>query len=174
MRMKLIDPTATLEASHASLVNEFRERDEPLIPWIIGEPYGTFAEYVATLLRARDGVGLSAGFVPHSTFWLVDGAGEIVAVSNLRHELNETLRAHGGHIGYGVRPSVRGRGYATELLRLTLIEARRLGIERALVTCDKFNAASARVIEKNGGKLEDERFVPELNKTIGRYWIELR
>jgi predicted acetyltransferase len=173
MRVQLVHPTVELEASHVSLVNEFRERGEPFIPWIIGEPYDTFAEYVEKLLRAREGVGLPPGFVPHSTFWLVNGAGEIVAVSNLRHELNETLLAHGGHVGYGVRPSARGRGYATELLRLTLLEARRLGIEWALVTCDKLNAASAKVIQKNGGVLEDEQFVPELGKTVSRYWIQL-
>lgn len=171
--MQLIHPTVELEASHVSLVNEFRERGEPFIPWIIGEAYDTFAEYVRKLRQARDGVGLPVGFVPHSTFWLVDGAGEIVAVSNLRHELNEALLAHGGHVGYGVRPSERGRGYATELLRLTLLEARQLGIERALVTCDKLNAASAKVIQKNGGILENEQFVSELGKTVSRYWIQL-
>jgi predicted acetyltransferase len=173
MRVRLINPTVELEASHVSLVWEFRERGEPLIPWIIGEPYETFSEYVATLLRAREGLGLLPGFVPHSTFWLVDGAEEIVAVSNLRHELNESLLAHGGHVGYGVRPSKRGRGYATELLRQTLVEARKLGIQRALVTCDKLNPASAKVIQKNGGELEDEPFVPELRKTVSRYWVRL-
>jgi predicted acetyltransferase len=173
MRVRLVNPTVELEASHVSLVSEFRERGEPLIPWIIGEPYETFAGYVETLLRAREGLGLPPGLVPHSTFWLVDGAGEIVAVSNLRHELNESLLAHGGHVGYGVRPSMRGRGYATELLRLTLVEARRLGIQRALVTCDKLNPESAKVIQKNGGELEDEPFVPELRKTVSRYWIRL-
>ena len=124
-------------------------------------------------LRAREGLGLLPAFVPHSTFWLVDGAEEIVAVSNLRHELNESLLAHGGHVGYGVRPSKRGRGYATELLRQTLVEARKLGIQRALVTCDKLNPASAKVIQKNGGELEDEPFVPELRKTVSRYWVRL-
>jgi predicted acetyltransferase len=173
MRVRLINPTVDLEASHVSLVSEFRERGEPLIPWIIGEPYESFSEYVAMLLRASQGLGLPSGFVPHSTFWLVDGAGEVVAVSNLRHELNESLLAHGGHVGYGVRPSKRERGYATELLRLTLVEARRIGIQRALVTCDKFNPASTKVILKNRGELEDEQFVPELGKTVSRYWIQL-
>ena len=53
----------------------------------------------------------------------------------------------------------------------TLLEARRLGIERALIMCDKLNAASTKVIQANGGLLEDERFVAELNKTVSRYWI---
>jgi predicted acetyltransferase len=170
---RLVEPTVDLQSSHVSFVKEFRNRGEPLIPWILGEPYDSFAEYVKRLLHAREGIGLPPTFVPHSTFWLVDGAGEIVAVSNLRHELNDALRAHGGHVGYGVRPSARGRGYATELLRLTLVEARRLGIQRILVTCDKLNGASATVIRNNGGELEDEQFVRELGKTVSRYWVKL-
>jgi predicted acetyltransferase len=64
------------------------------------------------------------GLVPHSTFWLIDGQGEILAVSKLRHALTDYLLKWGGHIGYGVRPVMRRRGYGTEILRLTLLKAR--------------------------------------------------
>ena len=80
------------------------------------------------------------------------------------------LRA-GGHIGYGIRPSARGRGLATWALQSVLARAPALGLRKVLVTCGDSNLASARVIEKTGGVLEDVRET-ELGFTR-RYWITL-
>ena len=84
------------------------------------------------------------------------------------------LEAEGGHIGYSVRPSERGKGYATRMLEMALAEARRLGLKRVLITCDRKNVASARVIRKNGGRLENE-VVSRLRdrEFTQRYWLEL-
>ena len=68
--------------------------------------------------------------------------GEYVGRVSLRHRLNAGLEAWGGHIGYEVRPSVRGRGYGHALLAGMLPHARTLGLERALLHCDDSNAAS--------------------------------
>ena len=78
----------------------------------------------------------------------------------------------GGHIGDGIRPSERGKGYGTELVRLALIECKKLGIHRVLMTCDKDNIASAKTILRNGGVLENE-VVNEEGEIEQRYWIEL-
>ena len=83
------------------------------------------------------------------------------------------LRDFGGHIGYGVRPSERRKGYATLMLRLVLDKARAMGIERVLITCDKDNLASARVIQKNGGVLDSESYSEQAKRVTQRYWIEL-
>jgi predicted acetyltransferase len=93
-------------------------------------------------------------------------------MSRLRHELNDVLLYHGGHIGYYVRAAVRGRGYGTVLLALTLAKGRTLGIERFLLTVDSDNAPSIRVIEGNGGLLEDERVDRETGRRFRRYWIQ--
>jgi predicted acetyltransferase len=77
----------------------------------------------------------------------------------------------GGHIGYGIRPSARGRGLATWALRSALPHASELRLEKVLITCNDTNLASARVIEKAGGVLEDVRHT-ELGLTR-RYWITL-
>ncbi|TWG91405.1 putative acetyltransferase [Nocardioides sp. J9] len=107
--------------------------------------------------------------VPSSYFWITDGTGapddEVVGFLHLRHGLNDFLLEEGGHIGYSVKPSARRRGHATEALRLGVVEAARLGIERVLVTCDEDNDASRRTIEANGGELEDVR------NGKRRYWI---
>ena len=111
-------------------------------------------------------------FVTASCLCLTDGSGRMLGAVQIRHQLNDALLARGGHIGYGVRPSERRKGCATAMLSLTLPFARRLGIERALVTCAKSNAASARTILRCGGVLENE--VSENSRVTQRYWIALR
>ncbi|WJH37217.1 GNAT family N-acetyltransferase [Paenibacillus sp. CC-CFT747] len=112
----------------------------------------------------------SSGFVEHSTYWLVRGS-RIVGVVNLRHRLNEKLLRIGGHIGYGIRPGERRKGYATAILAMALQKAGERGIQRVLVTCDKDNTGSARTIQKNGGVLESEAWEGET--CVQRYWIEV-
>jgi predicted acetyltransferase len=51
------------------------------------------------------------------------------------------------------------------MLREALPVANRLGIDPALLTCDWDNLASQRVIEANGGILEDRR-----GQKL-RYWV---
>jgi len=171
--VKLVMPNAALEATHRDFVEEFRRHGEAPVPWVAGLGYARFDEYIASLEAASLGVGVRPGFVPHSTWWLVDDHDTIVAVANLRHELNERLQRRGGHIGFGVKPSQRGKGYATETLRLMLERARVQGLDKVLITCDKHNEASARTIVRNGGVWEADEFLPEFNSTVSRYWIAL-
>jgi predicted acetyltransferase len=105
---------------------------------------------------------------------LIDGKGEIVAVSNVRHALTDHLLKWGGHIGYGVRPSMRKRGFATEILRQSLARARALGLRKVRLTCDKENIASARTILRNGGEFDEEEYMPEHQRVVARYWISLK
>lgn len=116
-----------------------------------------FAAYVSGLhARALRETPRPPGFVPDTVLWFADGDAFIGRLS-IRHELTEVLREVGGHIGYDVRPSARRRGHGTEMLRQALPMAHALGIDPALITCDVDNVASRRVIEANGGILEDER-----------------
>lgn len=113
-----------------------------------------FAAFVATKLA--DATRRTETFVPATHLWaLMDE--RFVGRISIRHELNDALRAFGGHIGYDTVPSFRGRGVATEMLRQALPVARGLGLTEVLVTCDETNAASIRVIEKNGGTLRETR-----------------
>ena len=106
----------------------------------------------------------SASFVPSTTLWLVEGD-EYLGRVGMRHRLNPDLLERGGHIGYDVRASARRRGYATQMLREAMPVAHALGIDPALVTCDVTNVASRKVIERNGGVLEDRR-----GEKL-RYWV---
>jgi len=94
-----------------------------------------------------------------------------ITVSNLRHALTEQLETVGGHIGFGVRPSARLQGYATEILRQTLVQARALGIGDVLVTCNKGNIGSTKAILRNGGEFSGEDSSEAHSGVIQRYWI---
>jgi predicted acetyltransferase len=168
---RLIRPDAEYEASHASFIAEMLALGEELVPWVLDEAGSNFASFLAYLERQSQGIGLQRGWVPSSTFWLLDSRDEIVAVSNLRHDLTEHLSTVGGHIGFGVRPSARRRGYATEILRQTVLEARRLGIGDILVTCDKGNIGSSKAILRNGGEYSGEDYIEAHSSIVQRYWI---
>ncbi|MCL2228520.1 MAG: GNAT family N-acetyltransferase [Firmicutes bacterium] len=116
------------------------------------------------------GINLPDGYVPASQFVAVRQTdGKIVGSVNLRHRLSEHLLNSGGHIGYMVAHDERQKGYAKEMLRLCLPEAKKLGIDRVLVTCKKANEASRRTILANGGVLENE--IPYNGEILQRYWI---
>jgi len=166
-----MDPNVELAESYRELVAEFMEDGGPIHPFPIKFPHDDFPKMLAQLAEYARGEGLSDGFVPHSTFWLVRNGDTVVGVSNLRHILNDKLREEGGHIGYGVRPSARRKGYGKELLRQTLHRATGLGLERVLVTCDVSNIGSVRIIEANGGILDAVGYVESKDKVVRRYWI---
>src|SRR5690242_668928 len=84
----------------------------------------------------------------HASYWWITEDGTYLGAITLRDELNEVLLRAGGHIGYGIRPSARGRGLATWALQSVLVRAPALGLRKVLVTCGDGNLASARVIEK--------------------------
>lgn len=132
-----------------------------------------FDRYLRMLQDAAAGVNLPEGWVSNSTYWLVRDGTTIVATSNLRHFLNEHLSHEGGHIGYDTRPSERRRGYGTAVCAATLAKARQLGLRRVLITCDSDNVASARIIEKNGGRLENQVVSHTTGKVKNRYWIDV-
>ena len=164
-------PHAALADSYRAMVREILGNGEDLIPFPLSFENHDFGAFLAKLAACERGEGIPAGFVPHTTYWLVDESGEVVGVSNLRHALTDKLRIEGGHIGYGVRPSARRRGHATELLRRTLERARALGIEEALVTCAKDNAGSAATIRNCGGKLHSEEYVESRGEVVQRYLV---
>ena len=98
---------------------------------------------------------------------------KIIGCIEFRHTLNEALAVIGGHIGYSVAPAERRKGYATEMLRQVLVEAKAIGLHKVLLTCDTDNIASCKTIERcEGYKEQDEPFVLE-EEVFYRYWIEL-
>jgi predicted acetyltransferase len=170
--LRLEPPSRDLRASYRSLIAELEAAGEERVPFPLTYPFEDFDAMLAKLADDSNGIGLPQGFVPNSTFWLVQDKA-IVGVSNLRHRLNPRLLREGGNIGYGIRPSARRKGFGREILKQTLIRARGIGLSRALVTCGKQNIGSAKIILSNAGVFESEQFEAERNEIVQRYWIEL-
>jgi predicted acetyltransferase len=119
------------------------------------------------------GKNLPDGWIPATTFWLLDETEKVVAMSHLRHQLTPFLLERGGNIGYYVMGPERGKGYGTAVLAETLVAAKLLGLGRVLLSADSDNEPSLRVIERNGGILDDERLDESSGAPYRRYWIEL-
>jgi predicted acetyltransferase len=170
--LKLELPRRDLQASYRSLIAELEAAGERPVPFTLGYPCADFDALLARCEADARGEALPEGFVPHTTYWLVSDGRDIVGASNLRHRLNPKLLREGGHIGYGIRPSARRKGYGMEILRQSLRRAAEKGIARALVTCGKGNLGSARIIVANGGVFESEEFDAERNEVVQRYWID--
>lgn len=98
---------------------------------------------------------------------------KIVGMIQIRHYLNEYLEQFGGHIGYSVRPTERGNGYAKHMLKLALPICKKLGIEKVLITCDEINRASEKTILANGGIYDSTVFSKVEEEYLKRYWINL-
>lgn len=122
-----------------------------------------FQRFVADL-RAKAVDEPAPGRVRSTTWWWCEGTTYLGRIA-VRHTLTDRLRQLGGHIGYDVRPTARRRGHGTAMLRAALGQARDLGLEKVLITCDEDNLGSRGVIEANGGELE---FAGD---GIRRYWV---
>ena len=126
-----------------------------------------YEEWLEENLQAEAGLNIPENWVPAIQLVSFDEAGQALGFLNLRLRLNDYLLENGGHIGYSIRPSERGKGYAKESLRQGLQVAKEKNIKKALVTCSVENPASRAVIVANGGVFEDVR------NGVERYWIDL-
>jgi predicted acetyltransferase len=166
LRLRPLRPQdeAAFAAGHQAMAAEgvtFGPGYQPGKPW---------ATYLKELEDHRHGCNLPAGHVP-GTFLVAAVAQEIVGRTSIRFMLNAFLTERGGHIGYGVLPQHRRRGYATEILRQSLIIARAAGVGRVLVTCDQDNVGSRAVIESCGGVL-DSVVTLDGKPPVLRFWID--
>ena len=170
--LRLDEPSERYESEFFAMLSELDERGE-----LRSSGYETipqdFPDFLQLLRTQSIGLGLSAGEVPRSTFWLVDMHGRLIGESRLRHVLTPQLEEYGGHIGYFIRPTERRKGFGIQILALTLQKAAGLGIARARLTCESDNVASARIIERNGGQLSSYGISPVSGKRTSQYWIEL-
>ncbi|HDX9578747.1 TPA: GNAT family N-acetyltransferase [Bacillus pseudomycoides] len=172
MTMKLVKPTH----QHSKQIMDYRQaflnsREQPYGSCSL-QHFDSINEWLEKVRTQEKGETLPPNRVP-STQYLSIEKGKLIGVINIRHRLTPELLMESGHIGYSVHPDERRKGYAAEQLRLSLLEAKKLGLERVLITCDKANIGSAKTIQKVGGILENEVISPNTGEIVQRYWVEL-
>ena len=125
------------------------------------------------MLDGCENANLDKKFSSTTSYFVTDENGRLIGAASLRHYLTVDGYNTWGHIGYGVRPSERLKGYATQILKMVLAEAKDKKIQRVLLGCHSSNVGSAKVIENCGGILENIVVAPDdKNETIRRYWID--
>ena len=165
--MKLRRPTFADKETVLEMMAEFEQTQSAHDGGFWDVDNFSYENWLETNLNKEMGINLPENRVPSIQFVLFDESGHALGFLNLRLRLNEGLLNYAGNIGYSIRPSERGKGYAKEALRQGLQIAKGKNIHRALVTCSMENPASRAVILANGGELEDVRNGTE------RYWIEV-
>ena len=157
-------------AAHREFEAEADSTDTAFPFLLFWKPDLAWADYLRLLGGLREGSDVPDDFV-RSAFLLAEADNELVGRVSIRFELNAQLATGGGHIGYGVRPRFRRRGYATAILRQGVALARAEGVGRVLVVCDDHNTWSAKVIERCGGLLESVVTPDDNRPPLRRYWI---
>lgn len=168
--LQLLEPSPQHKAAILDAVAEMQAIGE----WDISPE--TFAErfddILSEIAAAKDPATAPPRVLPYEDLWLMDDT-TWIGLLTLRVRLNEQFLHTGGHIGYVIRPSKRQKGYGTALLRLGLDRAREHGLGRVLLTCNETNIGSRKIIEANGGKLENAVVVAGQEGKQMRYWIHL-
>ncbi|OAN13310.1 acetyltransferase [Photobacterium jeanii] len=169
--MELVNPSLALETEFLQFYADYEHNDKEN-----GEYYRdgklNFPKYVQSLLDEAKGINLKDGYVPCNHFWLIDKNNSILGIIRVRHNIDtEFLANEAGHIGYDIAPSCRGKGYGKSMLKQALAEARKLGLKKALITADKHNIASRKVIEANHGEFENYVEGKVIPGSIARYWV---
>lgn len=129
-----------------------------------------FKGYLDILRESKEGLNLPTGHVPSTALFGFVG-NEIVGKVSIRHCLNDHLEKVAGHIGYGVLPAHRSKGFASLMLEKSLNYCWNLGLKKVLMTCDESNSASVKVIVKNGGILENIYDPKDGSSKKMRFWI---
>lgn len=174
MNIELVKATSEYKEQLIEMLEEWKKdiivNHTDMSPWKIwANDFHDFDYYISNLDTEE---GAPNGWVPDTTFFCLDKDRNIfVGAVNIRHYLNDALLKTGGHIGDGIRPSERRKGYATAMIALALDECRKLGLNKVLMSCDKENIGSAKSIMNNGGVLKNEIAVD--GHIEQRYWIEL-
>ena len=165
--MKLRRPTLEDKDAILEMIAEFEQVQSPHDGGFWDTENFVYEEWLEINMQKEMGINLPENRVPSIQFVSFDDVGRALGFLNLRLKLNEGLLNFAGHIGYSIRPSERGKGYAKEALRQGLQVAKEKNIKKALVTCSTKNPASRAVILANGGVFEDVR------NGVERYWIDL-
>jgi len=172
MLLKLIQPLPSHQAKAEEFKREFIKYHFSQHGFGGMERYDDYLEWLAFMVKQKDEKNVTQGRVPAETLFVVNKKEDkIIGIVDIRYRLNDYLLQIGGHIGISIRPKYRNRGLGTQALKLALERCKELCKDRVLITCNKTNQASAKMIINNGGVFENE-VVEEDGTILQRYWID--
>lgn len=172
----LVTPSKEMFSQYKEMMDEWNMEGSRISPWPLQLEYHTEELYNNMLKRVSDAEkGINLGeFASSSTYWLYDEENnKIIGASNLRHYLTERGVKLWGHIGYGIRPSERRKGYATELLKLTLEKAKEHNLDKVYLGAYTGNVGSWKTMEKLNAKFEEIVIEEETGLPIKKYSITI-
>ena len=177
MKLYLVKPDLCYYDAYNAMMDEWNESGTQIAPWFLNQSFSSmdsFAEFVRMVDDGEHG-NQNSEYSSTTSYFVADETGRLIGATSLRHYLTMEGYRTWGHIGYGVRPSERRKGYATCMLKMMLEEAKHRHIHKVLVACHSTNIGSMKVIENCNGILDN--VVEDLSckgETIHRYWIENR
>ena len=173
MNLALILPSMEHENIVWSYRNAFIIKNESIDGGAGLQEARSFYEWLMKNERNRAEVTVEQNFVPATTYLVfdMDCNKKLIGTIDIRHRLNDYLFKFGGNIGYSVNFEFRNNGYGKAMLKTALLKCKKYDMKRALITCYDDNIASQKIIEYNGGVLEN--IVEHAGKRTRRYWIEL-
>ncbi len=174
--LKLIKPSKEYFKQYKDMMDEWNMEGSRIAPWPLHLKYHT-EEFFNDMLKRVDevekGINLD-GYTSSTTYWLYDTDNDkIIGASNLRHFLNDEGTKYWGHIGYGIRPTERRKGYGTLILNLTLDKAKDMNMNRVMLGAYEGNISSWKTMEKCNGKFEKIIYEEETGLPIKKYYIDI-
>lgn len=173
--MKFVFPNGNYEEKAKDFIHEFYEYESEINGSGGLERYlekASYDEWLQKVLADMDLANILPGRVPALTYFYVRKEDDkIIGMINIRLALTDFLRKEGGHIGYSVRPTERGKHYASRMLKEALDFCKIIGLNDIFISCNKSNFASAGVIKNSGGILDKEFYSETFQQVIQRYII---
>ncbi len=128
--------------------------------------------WLNNVIDEHNGV-VKQGRVAASVYFIMEGTNIIGHISIRHNLLTEELIKYGGHIGYGIRPSKRNKGYGKETLKLGLLKCQDLAIDKVMLACKSNNLSMIKIIEENDAVFDEEVHVADEKSNYKKYWKQL-
>ena len=174
MNLYFVKPDLTCFEQYSELYEEWQTESEHINPWFFKTQCKTiedFADFIH-MLDNYEKANVDKQYASQTSYFVVDENDRLIGGASIRHYLTTDGYNYGGHIGYGVRPSERRKGYGTQILKLALDEAKALKIYKVLLVALETNIGSNKVIQNCGGIFENQ-IKDSDNSVINRYWINI-
>lgn len=175
--IELIKPSKLYYKQYKEMMDEWHKEGGKIAPWPLSLEYEDDAKFEKLLKHLDDAENgrIPQGISPSTTYWVYDKTSDrMIGATNIRHKVVGESGKLWGHIGYGIRPSERRKGYASMTLRFAMKEAKNLGIENIYVAAYVENIGSIKTIESCDFDFEEILIDEGCGKEVRKYCYSFR